>query len=186
MFSTSNDLTHSLCLDAIHRKEKKWLSLLSLRFGAVLCTMIAIICFAWALVKHDEGIVSTDGLGAAWASINIGTASYGFVWSTVVLIVVFCNCAIPPGVTIAFDCIAFLAQIITVCLELIEIAHWHAGGYGDYSHPDAGPLYGAECLACSVMLLGILFNIILFLRASMACHGQRKAAKIAKQQTLDA
>lgn len=82
-------------------------------------------------------------------------ASYGFVWSSVVIIVVFCNCAVPPGVIIAFDCIAFISQIITVCFDLNELVYWHAGGYEYYSHPDVDRLYGAECLACSTMLLGM-------------------------------
>lgn len=65
----------SFCIEAIPRKEKKWLSLFSLRFDTVLCTMIAIICFAWTMVQHHEGVVSTDGLGEAWSSLNLGTVS---------------------------------------------------------------------------------------------------------------
>ncbi|KAJ5458404.1 hypothetical protein N7475_009792 [Penicillium sp. IBT 31633x] len=149
--------------------------------------MIAVICFAWAMQQHHEGLVSTDGLGEAFAVINLGTAAYGFVWSTVVLIVVFCNCAIPPGVIIAFDCIAFLAQIITVGFELHELTYWHLGGYEIYDSQESDRLYGAECLACAVMVLGTLFNLILCVRASMACHGQRKASKrTAKQRAFDA
>ncbi|KAJ5488158.1 hypothetical protein N7453_011612 [Penicillium expansum] len=167
----------SFCIEAVPRKEKKWRSLLSLRFGAVLCTMIAIICFAWAMVQHHEGIVSSDGLGEAWSSINLGTASYGFVWSTVFLVVVFCNCAVHPGVIVAFDCIAFIAQLITVCFDLHELAYWNLGGYSYSSTHNVGPLYAAECLGCSMILLGILFNLILCVRASIACHKLRKARK---------
>ncbi|OQE23446.1 hypothetical protein PENFLA_c011G07672 [Penicillium flavigenum] len=166
----------SFCIEAIPRKEKKWLSLLSLRFGTVLCTMIAIICFAWAMVQHHEGVVYSDGLGEAWSSLNLGTASYGFVWSTIFLIVVFCNCVVHPGVIIAFDCIAFIAQIITVCFDLHELVFYNLGGYYP-SHPDTGPLYGAECLGCSMILIGVLFNLILCVRACIACHRLRKAAK---------
>ncbi|CAI7596177.1 unnamed protein product [Penicillium palitans] len=177
----------SFCIEAVPRKEKKWLSLLSLRFGAVLCTMIAIICFAWAMVQHHEGVVSSDGLGEAWSSMNLGTASYGFVWSTIFLIVVFCNCAVHPGVIVAFDCIAFLAQLITVCLDLHELAYWNLGGYSYSSNRKAGPLYGAECLGCSMILVGIFFNFILCVRASIACHRLRKAGKqLDNKQTLDA
>ncbi|CAG7936192.1 unnamed protein product [Penicillium nalgiovense] len=176
----------SFCIEAIPRKEKKWLSLFSLRFDTVLCTMIAIICFAWTMVQHHEGVVSTDGLGEAWSSLNLGTASYGFVWSTIFLIVVFCNCAFHPGVIIAFDCIAFIAQIITVCFHLHELVFYNLGGYYSGLH-DTGPLYGAECLGCSMILIGILFNLILCVRASIACHRLRKAAKQpGAKQTFDA
>lgn len=172
----------SFCIEAIPRKEKKWLSLLSLRFGTVLCTMVAIICFAWAMVQHHEGVVSTDGLGEAWSSLNLGTvsqristitiftvvvgqtywprifyhqASYGFVWSTIFLIVVFCNCAVHPGVIVAFDCIAFIAQIITVCFHLHELVFYNLGGYYPSGHGTRGLLYGAECLGCSMILIGM-------------------------------
>ncbi|KGO75073.1 hypothetical protein PITC_047560 [Penicillium italicum] len=163
------------CIESIPRKENKWLSLLSLRFGTVLCTMIAIICFAWAMVQHHEGVVSSDGLGEAWSSINLGTVSYGFVWSTLVLILVFCNCTIHPGVVVAFDCVAFIAQLITVCLYLQELDYWNHGGYSYSSAHNVGQLYRAECLGCSMILVGILFNLILFVRASIACHKLRKA-----------
>lgn len=65
----------SFCIEAVPRKEKKWLSLLSLRFGAVLCTMIGIVCFAWAMVQHQEGVISSDGLGEAWSTMLLGTVS---------------------------------------------------------------------------------------------------------------
>ncbi|KAJ5162555.1 uncharacterized protein N7500_004385 [Penicillium coprophilum] len=172
-----HQLSSSFCIEAVPRKERKWLSLLSLRFGAVLCTMVAIICFAWAMVQHQEGVVSSDGLGEAWSSINLGTASYGFLWSLILLIVVFCNCVVHPGIIVAFDCIACIAQLITVCFDLHELAYWNLGGYGYSSTHNLDPLYGAECLACSMILLGILFNIILCVRASIACHRLRKAGK---------
>lgn len=78
----------SFCIEAIPRKEKKWLSLLSLRFGTVLCTMVAIICFAWAMVQHHEGVVSTDGLGEAWSSLNLGTVSQRISTITIFTVVV--------------------------------------------------------------------------------------------------
>ncbi|KAJ5131243.1 uncharacterized protein N7515_007282 [Penicillium bovifimosum] len=145
----SDETYPSWSLEALPRKERKWLSLFSLRFGAVLCTMTAIICFAWAMQEHNRVGVATDGLGSAFAAINLGTVSYGFVWSSVVLIVVLCNCAVHPGIIIAFDCIAFVAQIITVSFELHELAYWHAGGYKMRNTRAADVLYGVECLACS-------------------------------------
>ncbi|KAJ5551743.1 hypothetical protein N7461_006441 [Penicillium sp. DV-2018c] len=145
----------SWSLEALPRKERKWLSLLSLRFGAVLCTMTAVICFAWAMEEHDKVGVATDGLGKAFAEINLGTTAYGFVWSSFVLIVALCTCAMHPGIIIAFDCIAVIAQLITVCLELHELVYWHDGGYGMSGTRDDDVLYGVECLACSVTLLGM-------------------------------
>jgi hypothetical protein len=46
-----------------------------LRFGTVLCNLIAMICFAWAMEQHYIGVVSTDGLGQAWAGANLGTVN---------------------------------------------------------------------------------------------------------------
>lgn len=76
MSATWDDKTRtSWCLEAVPRTERKWLSLLSLRFGTIPCNMIAIICFAWAMTQHIIGLVSTDGLGQTWAGINLGTVS---------------------------------------------------------------------------------------------------------------
>lgn len=60
-----------------------------------------------------------------------------------------------PGVIVAFDCIAFIAQLITVCFDLHELAYWNLGGYDYSSIHDVGPLYGAECMGCSMILLGM-------------------------------
>ncbi|KAJ6093960.1 hypothetical protein N7467_002805 [Penicillium canescens] len=178
MPSTSYDQTNpSWCIEAIPRQQKKWLSFLSLRFGTVLCTLTAVICFSWAMVQHDEGIVSTDGLGSAWSSINIGTSAYGFIWSTAYLIVIFCNCIVPPAASITFDCIAFIAQIIGVSFDLHELAYWNGGGYGLSRTTDDDVLYGVECFGCSVMLFGALIYLVLVVWASRACHVERKAGR---------
>ncbi|KAJ5976029.1 hypothetical protein N7481_009736 [Penicillium waksmanii] len=129
---------------------------LSLRFGVIISTIVPIVCFAWAYPQHEAGVVSTDGLGSAWAGINLGTASYGFVWSTVVFLVVLVfNCTIPPGVIICFDCIAWLAQLITMCFDMQELGGWHAGGYGYYKNNMHEILYGTEDFGCSLMFLGM-------------------------------
>lgn len=59
--------------DAVPRQQKKWLNFLSLRFGAIICTIAPIVCFAWAYTQHDAGVVATDGLGRSWSGINLGT-----------------------------------------------------------------------------------------------------------------
>lgn len=65
----------SWCLEALPRRQKKWLSLFSLRFVTIVCNIIAVVCFSWAMEQHYKGVVSTDGLGQAWAGINLGTVS---------------------------------------------------------------------------------------------------------------
>lgn len=65
-----------------------------------------------------------------------------------------CGCTVHPGVSIAFDCIAFLAQVIPVAMDLNEFATYHAGGYGESGTLD-DRLYGVECFGCAVMLLGV-------------------------------
>lgn len=67
------------CLEAVPRKDRKWLSFLSLRFGAIPCNVIAVVCFAWAMEQHVMGVVSTDGLGQTWAGINLGTVCRYFL-----------------------------------------------------------------------------------------------------------
>lgn len=64
------------CLKAVPRQQNlKCLSLLTLRFGAVLCQMAAVICFAWAYTEHEKPVAYIDGLGSAWSSINLGAVS---------------------------------------------------------------------------------------------------------------
>lgn len=76
------------------------------------------------------------------------------MWSTIFLVIVLCGCAVHPGVSIAFDCIAFLAQIIPVAMDLNEIATYHAGGYGVSGTLD-DRLHAAECFGSAIMLLGV-------------------------------
>ncbi|CAI7641421.1 unnamed protein product [Penicillium bialowiezense] len=175
----------SWCLEAVPRKDRKWLSFLSLRFGTIPCNIIAVVCFAWAMEQHVMGVVSTDGLGQTWAGINLGTSAYGLIWSTIFLIVVFCNFAVHPGVIIAFDCVAFCAQLITVCFYLYELTYYQLGGYGSYGTKDDDKLYGVECLGCSMVLLAITFNLILLVRASGVCRAQRKAGKAEAKHSVD-
>ncbi|KAJ5578470.1 uncharacterized protein N7459_007434 [Penicillium hispanicum] len=164
---------HALCVEALPRKQQKWLSFLSLRFGTVLCSMVGIVCFAWAFSQHEAEVVYTDGIGAGLAVSNLGTASYGFVWSTIIFSIVFFGCAVHPGVSIAFDCIALISQIITAVWNLYELGFYHAGGYGDPGTQD-DRLYGVECFGSTMLLLGVIFYVGLIVRASMVCHVQRR------------
>lgn len=61
--------------DAVPRQQNKWFNFLSLRFGAMITTVAPIVCFAWAYTQHQEGEVSTDGLGTWWSHMNLGTVS---------------------------------------------------------------------------------------------------------------
>ncbi|KAJ5082719.1 hypothetical protein N7532_011762 [Penicillium argentinense] len=172
--------------DVIPQHQKKWLKFLSLRFGAMVSAIAPIACFAWAYTQHRAGEVSTDGLGASWSHINLGTAAYAFAWSTLkFLVVLIFNCAIHPGITIAFDCIAWVAQLITICFYLIELGYWHAGGYGYSKTGVHKQLYGAEVFGCSMMLLEITFHFILMCVAASACHTQRKAEKPAAKAAFE-
>lgn len=74
MSSSPHQLTETTwSLEAVPRQKKNWLSLLSFRFGTVLCSMVGIVCFAWALVQHENNVVYTDGIGAGYSSFNLGT-----------------------------------------------------------------------------------------------------------------
>ncbi|KAJ5232902.1 hypothetical protein N7468_005858 [Penicillium chermesinum] len=171
----------SWCLEAVPRQSKKWLSLVTLRFGALLCQLICVICFSWALAEHEKGIAYIDGLGSGWSSINLGTSSYAFLWSATFLTVVAFNRRVHPGIGIAFDLLAFLAQMITVAFYLNEFAQWQTGGYPDDTE-EAKRLYGVECFALAMMLLGLSFNLILLIRSSVACDVERKEAKSLKNR----
>ncbi|GLI71847.1 hypothetical protein PoHVEF18_000014 [Penicillium ochrochloron] len=173
------------CLEAVPRQQKKWLSFLTLRFAAVLCQMTVVICFAWAYTEHEKPVAYIDGLGSAWSSINLGTAAYAFLWSTIFLVVVLIfNCRVHPGASITFDCLAFLAQIITVSFYVNEFAEYQHGGYSENTG-EAKRLYGVECFGIAMMFLGLIFNLVLMIRASMACHVERKAGKQAIQPKFE-
>lgn len=62
-------------LEAVPRAQKKWLSLLSFRFGTILCSMVGVICFAWAYVQHENGVAYTDGIGSGYSIVNMGVVS---------------------------------------------------------------------------------------------------------------
>lgn len=81
-------------------------------------------------------------------------STYGFLWSSIFLLVVLCGCAVHPGVSIAFDCIAFLAQIITTLMYLAELGAYHSGGYQESGTAD-DQLYGVEIFGCAMLLLGV-------------------------------
>lgn len=104
--------------------------------------------------SHHDGFIRCCKEGLLTLHSRHNQASYGFVWSTIFLIVVFCNCAVHPGVIVAFDCIAFAVQFSTVCIDLHELAYWSLGGYGYSSTHNVGRLYGVECLGCSMVLVG--------------------------------
>lgn len=167
------------CLEAVPRQPKKWLSFLTLRFAAVLCQMTIVICFAWAYTEHEKPVAYIDGLGSAWSSINLGTvsrsipfwdtytfdhhansssvvqAAYAFLWSIVFLVVVLIfNCRVHPGASITFDCLAFLAQVITVSFYVNEFAEYQNGGYSENTE-EAKRLYGLECFGIAMMFLGL-------------------------------
>lgn len=61
----------------------------------------------------------------------------------------------PPGFIIFFDCIAWLAQLITIIFYMQELGGWHAGGYGYSRNRTHEELYGAEVFGASMMLLGM-------------------------------
>lgn len=82
-------------------------------------------------------------------------ASYAFLWSAVFLAVVLIfNCRLHPGASITFDCLAFLAQIITVSFYVNEFAEYQHGGYSENTK-EAKRLYGVECFGIAVMFLGL-------------------------------
>ena len=59
-----------------------------------------------------------------------------------------------PGVSIAFDCIAFLAQIITTLMYLAELGHYHPDGYEERGDLD-DKVWRAEVAGCSLLMLGV-------------------------------
>jgi hypothetical protein len=82
-------------------------------------------------------------------------AAYAFLWSAVFLAVVLIfNCRVHPGASIAFDCLAFLAQIITVSFYVNEFAEYQHGGYSENTE-EAKRLYGVECFGIAMMFLGL-------------------------------
>lgn len=82
-------------------------------------------------------------------------AAFALLWSAVCLLVVFIfNCRVHPGASITFDCLAFLAQIITVSFYINEFAEYQRGGYSENTQ-EAKTLYGVECFGIAIMFLGL-------------------------------
>ncbi|KAJ5091378.1 hypothetical protein NUU61_006248 [Penicillium alfredii] len=143
------------CIEAVPRPYSRWLSFLSLRFVTVLTSMIGVICYAWGLPLQQGGLVYSDGVGPALASSNLGTAAYGFLWSSsVILVVVAFNCAVHPGATITFDLLAMAGQITTAVWDMYELGYYHDFGVERWSRGRERRLIGVEVFAAVMMLVG--------------------------------
>ncbi|KAI9926002.1 hypothetical protein MW887_004461 [Aspergillus wentii] len=157
--------TPAWCIEAVPRPHKRWLSFLSVRFVTVLFSLIGLICFAWGYPQQqDGGIAYGDGPTASLACSNLGTAAYGFAWSSIfILVVVIFNCAVHPGASITFDFLACAAQACTSVWYIYELEHYYDFRRpSSYGKGDEKKLVRVEAFATIVILL------------SAICHVQRK------------
>ncbi|KAL2005152.1 hypothetical protein VTN00DRAFT_3002 [Thermoascus crustaceus] len=183
--SSSSSSSSHWSPEAIPRKENGnniWIFLLSIRFITVVFSAAGIICFALALKQHER--VYTDGIGEAMTGSVLGTVSYAFLSS---LLVVFTtqilNIAVHPGIRIPLDLIACAAVLTTSIMDLHEVAYYHAEhGYRYsckwvYGVPCRGlsdRLLGVEYFGCAVGVVDGIFHAILFIWACRDYHIQRK------------
>ncbi|RLM00017.1 hypothetical protein CFD26_107319 [Aspergillus turcosus] len=79
---------------------------------AILTSAAGLISLAWSLKHHED--ISDDGVGGI-NSIVLGTIAYAFLWSLIALAIrlVLGHIHIHPGIYLAFDLVAFLANVST-------------------------------------------------------------------------
>ncbi|KAF7122264.1 hypothetical protein CNMCM5793_000221 [Aspergillus hiratsukae] len=112
-------------------------AILALRTAALLTSAAGLIALSWSL-KHHEGI-SDDGVGGI-NPIVLGTIAYAFLWSLIALTtrLVLRRMHIHPAIYLAFDLVAFSANVCTGCIALAILAPGMEGGYNCYSYSESG------------------------------------------------
>ncbi|KAH3191372.1 hypothetical protein KXV92_002873 [Aspergillus fumigatus] len=105
-------------------------AVLSLRTAALVTSAAGFISLAWSITHHKD--ISDDGAGGI-NSIVLGTIAYAFLWSLVALTIRLTPRRIHPGIYLAFDLIAFLANVIAGSIGLAVLAPAMEGGYNCYS-----------------------------------------------------
>ncbi|GFF62958.1 hypothetical protein IFM51744_11056 [Aspergillus udagawae] len=146
-------------------------AILSLRTAALLTSAAGFISLAWS-ITHHKGI-SDDGAGSI-SSIVLGTIAYAFLWSLVALTIRLIPRRIHPGIYLAFDLIAFLANAITGSIGLAVLAPVMEGGYSCYSAGcDGDAVLRVEIFAYMVVFVNVVVHLMLVVWASWACHIER-------------
>ncbi|KAH2569209.1 hypothetical protein KXV42_008919 [Aspergillus fumigatus] len=100
-------------------------AVLSLRTAALVTSAAGFISLAWSITHHKD--ISDDGAGGI-NSIVLGTIAYAFLWSLVALTIRLTPRRIHPGIYLAFDLIAFLANVIAGSIGLAVLAPAMEGG----------------------------------------------------------
>ncbi|KAH3458314.1 hypothetical protein KXX05_004071 [Aspergillus fumigatus] len=138
-------------------------AVLSLRTAALVTSAAGFISLAWSITHHKD--ISDDGAGGI-NSIVLGTIAYAFLWSLVALTIRLTPRRIHPGIYLAFDLIAFLANVIAGSIGLAVLAPAMEGGYNCYS---------AGCDGDAVLRVEIfaVVHVMLVIWASWACHVER-------------
>ncbi|GFF74386.1 hypothetical protein IFM60648_06957 [Aspergillus lentulus] len=151
---------------------------LSLRTAALLTSAAGFISLAWS-ITHHEGI-SDDGAGSI-NSVVLGTVAYAFLWSLVALTIRLIPRRIHPGIYLAFDMIAFLANAITGSIGLAVLAPVMEGGYSCYSTGcDGDAVLRVEIFAYVVVFVNVVVHLMLVVWASWACHTERRGKRTGK------
>ncbi|KAJ8176772.1 hypothetical protein LV161_008389 [Aspergillus fumigatus] len=125
-------------------------AVLSLRTAALVTSAAGFISLAWSITHHKD--ISDDGAGGI-NSIVLGTIAYAFLWSLVALTIRLTPRRIHPGIYLAFDLIAFLANVIAGSIGLAVLAPAMEGGYNCYS---------AGCDGDAVLRVEIFAYVIVF------------------------
>ncbi|KEY80494.1 hypothetical protein BA78_8357 [Aspergillus fumigatus] len=131
-------------------------AVLSLRTAALVTSAAGFISLAWSITHHKD--ISDDGAGGI-NSIVLGTIAYAFLWSLVALTIRLTPRRIHPGIYLAFDLIAFLANVIAGSIGLAVLAPAMEGGYNCYS---------AGCDGDAVLRVEIFAYVIVFVNVPKA------------------
>lgn len=146
-------------------------AVLSLRTAALVTSAAGFISLAWSITHHKD--ISDDGAGGI-NSIVLGTIAYAFLWSLVALTIRLTPRRIHPGIYLAFDLIAFLANVIAGSIGLAVLAPAMEGGYNCYSAGcDGDAVLRVEIFAYVIVFVNVVVHVMLVIWASWACHVER-------------
>ncbi|EAW09011.1 uncharacterized protein ACLA_077580 [Aspergillus clavatus NRRL 1] len=150
---------------------------MGLRGAALLTSAAGFIAFAWSLKEHERENVFDDGAGSI-SAIVLGTTAYACLWSLVLLTVrLLMTGWIHPGVYIAFDMIAFLANTIGASMSLAVLAPVMSGEYNCRRRGCRGDLLmRVEVFGFVVVYINVVVYLILTAWACWACHCERRKA----------
>ncbi|GIK07665.1 hypothetical protein Aspvir_003331 [Aspergillus viridinutans] len=151
-------------------------AVLLLRTAALLTSAAGFVSLAWSMTHHKG--ISDDGAGESTPSSWEPYIAYAFLWSLIALTIRLIPRRIHPGIYVAFDLVAFLANVIAGCIGLAVLAPVMEGGYNCYAGGcDGDAVLRVEIFAYVVVFVNVVVHLMLTVWASWACRIERGRGK---------